>query len=119
RDGRSGRRLAPPGRVLARAVLPGVRARRLRAGPARRRSRGATGRSGGVQRSLADAALRPLLPRPPAGPRAHRRRPPGGGQVATALADLAQRYDALWLLETDMGHADPTGFVPRWLARYA
>lgn len=41
------------------------------------------------------------------------------GQVATALADLAQRYDALWLLETDMGHADPTGFVPRWLARYA
>jgi hypothetical protein len=41
------------------------------------------------------------------------------GQVATALADLAPRYDALWLLETDMGHADPTGFVPRWLARYA
>jgi len=41
------------------------------------------------------------------------------GQVATALADLDGRYQGLWLLETDMGHADPTGFVPRWLARYA
>jgi len=40
-------------------------------------------------------------------------------QVATALADLDARYQGLWLLETDMGHADPTGFVPRWLARYA
>jgi len=41
------------------------------------------------------------------------------GQVATALADVAQRYGGVWLLETDMGHADPTGFVPRWLGRYA
>jgi hypothetical protein len=41
------------------------------------------------------------------------------GQVATALADVAQQYRGLWLLETDMGHADPTGFVPRWLGRYA
>ncbi len=41
------------------------------------------------------------------------------GQAATALADLGARYQGLWLLETDMGHADPTGFVPRWLAHYA
>jgi len=40
-------------------------------------------------------------------------------QVAAALADLAGRYRGFWLLETDMGHADPTGFVPRWLARHA
>jgi 4-amino-4-deoxy-L-arabinose transferase-like glycosyltransferase len=40
-------------------------------------------------------------------------------QVAAALADLAARYEGVWLLETDMGHADPTEFVPRWLARYA
>ncbi len=40
------------------------------------------------------------------------------GQVATALADLLPRYTGIWLLETDMGHADPTAYVPRWLARY-
>ena len=33
--------------------------------------------------------------------------------------ELAGRYRGFWLLETDMGHADPTGFVPRWLARHA
>jgi hypothetical protein len=39
--------------------------------------------------------------------------------VAAALAELASRYRGVWLLETDMGHADPTGFVPRWLAGHA
>jgi 4-amino-4-deoxy-L-arabinose transferase-like glycosyltransferase len=38
--------------------------------------------------------------------------------VAAALAELASRYEGFWLLETDMGHADPTSLVPRWLARY-
>ncbi|HZS02865.1 MAG TPA: glycosyltransferase family 39 protein [Chloroflexota bacterium] len=41
------------------------------------------------------------------------------GDVASALSALASRYQGFWLLETDMGHADPTGFVPRWLARHA
>ncbi len=40
-------------------------------------------------------------------------------QVDAALAALAARYQALWLLETDMGHADPAGFVPRWLGSHA
>jgi mannosyltransferase len=40
-------------------------------------------------------------------------------QVAAALGELAGRYDGVWLLETDMGNADPTEFVPRWLARHA
>jgi hypothetical protein len=39
--------------------------------------------------------------------------------VAAALGELAGRYQGFWLLETDMGHADPTGFVPRWLAQHA
>jgi hypothetical protein len=39
--------------------------------------------------------------------------------VAVALGELAERYQGFWLLETDMGHADPTGFVPRWLAGHA
>ena len=40
-------------------------------------------------------------------------------QVAAALADVARSYRGIWLLEADLGRADPHGYVRTWLARHA
>jgi hypothetical protein len=40
-------------------------------------------------------------------------------QVATALTDVARTYRGLWLFEADLGHADPDGYVARWLGHHA